>query len=483
VNRRGTAVLAVACLALAVGAGATAVAANAATTEVSRAAKAAASSGHWTAPVLVPGLAALNVGQNAGLNDIACAAGGNCAAGGSYTDKAGDGQAWIASEVGGHWHSAQEVPGTAAMNTGGNATVNVVSCLAPGHCLAVGETANAAHTQSAFVSTEAGNGTWTTATPIADGMNASEMSCPGAGDCILGGATTADQATVSQAAVSVENGAAWSAPRTLPGVAALAPDGSAVTVLTCTSPGNCLAGGTYVPNHPHLQFDQLVFVASEVKGVWQRAVPLPGAARLNTGHQAYILAVSCASAGNCSVGGYDNFSNGLEGSFAANEVRGGWDAARAIPGATSGLTETVTGLRCTAAATCLAVGAAGGNGLIAAEKNGIWGKNRLVPDYDYGTTVTAISCRSAGNCLATGYIMLPGEDSYYPGNESFGIAEINGIWGPVKFLTVANEGTTNSAVQSCDRNGDCSIGGTIQYTAPGLEEAAGFSPYVASYTP
>jgi hypothetical protein len=478
VNRRGTAVLAVACLALAVGAGAAAVAANAATIEVSSAAKAAASSGHWTAPVPVPGLAALNVGLNAGLNDIACATGGNCAAGGTYTDKAGDTQAWIASEVGGRWHSAQEVPGTAALNTGGNATVNLVACLAPGRCLAVGETSDAAHTQSAFVATEASNGTWAQARPVAAGMDVSEISCPRAGDCLLGGTSAA-----GQAAVSVEAGATWSAPKALPGVAALGPHGSAVTVLTCSSLGNCLAGGTYVPNHPHLSYDQMVFVASEVKGVWHRAVPLPGEARLNTGHDADILAVSCASAGNCSVGGYDNFSNGLEGSFAANEVRGGWDAARAIPGATSGLTETVTGLRCTAAATCLAVGAAGGNGLIAAEKNGIWGKNRLVPDYDYGTTVTAISCRSAGNCLATGYIMLPGEDSYYPGNESFGIAEINGIWGPVKFLTVANEGTTNSAVQSCDRNGDCSIGGTIQYTAPGVEEAAGFSPYVASYTP
>jgi hypothetical protein len=472
VNRRGTALITAAAACLALAAGSAAAAANAATAEASSTAQATASSGHWTAAVPVPGLAALNVGQNAALNDIACASGGNCAAGGTYTDKAGDSQAWIASEVGGRWHPAQEVPGTAALNAGGNAAVNLIACLSPGHCLAVGETANAAHTHSAFVATEASDGTWSTATPIAGGMNASEISCPQAGDCVLGGATAA-----GQAAVSTEHGAAWSAPQTLPGVAALGPHGSTVTILTCSSPGNCLSGGTYVPNHPHLPLDQLVFVASEVKGVWHRAEPVPGAARLNTGHYADILAVSCASAGNCSVGGYNYLSNGDGGSFVANEVRGGWDAARTIPGGTTG----VSGLRCTAAATCLAVGTAGDNGLIAAEKNGTWGKNRLLPDYAYGTPLTAVSCRSAGNCLATGYMVLPMEDDYYPGNESFGIAEINGTWGPIKFLTLAGE--TNTSVQSCDRNGDCAIGGTIQYTANGVEEASGFSAYVASYTP
>ena len=478
-NRRGTALITAtaACLALAAGAGAAA--ANAATAKASSTAQATASSGHWTAAVPVPGLAALNVGQNAALNDIACASGGNCAAGGTYTDKAGHNQAWIANEVSGHWRSAQEVPGTSALNAGGNAAVNLVTCLAPGRCLAVGETANAAHAQSAFVATEASNGSWTAAKPVAAGMNATEISCPHAGDCILGGATA-----TGQAAISAEHGATWSAPQPLPGVAALAPHGSTVTILTCSSPGNCLAGGSYVPNHPHLPVDQLVFVASEVKGAWRRAEPLPGAARLNTGHFADILAVSCASAGNCSVGGYEELSNGLSGTFVANEVRGGWDAARTIPGSANadGGSE-VTGLRCTAAATCLAVGTAGGSGLIATEKNGTWGKNRLLPDYEYGTTLTAISCRSAGNCLATGYVTVGEEDGYYPGNASFGIAEINGTWGPLKFLTVPGNGTPTSAVQSCDRNGDCTVGGTIQYTVSGVEEAAGYSAYVASYTP
>jgi hypothetical protein len=477
VNRRGTAVLAAAaCLALAAGSAA-GPAAGATASTVGPAAS-AASSGHWTAPAPVPGLAALNVGQNADLNDIACASAGNCAAGGAYTDKAGATQAWIASEVGGHWRAAREVPGTAALNAGGNAAVNLIACPGSGPCLAVGETANAAHTQSAFVATEAGNGTWATATPIAVGMSPAEISCPRAGHCLLGGAVATGQAAVSHAAVSVEDGAAWSAPQTLPGMAALAPDGSAVTILTCSSPGNCLAGGGYSPNHPHLPLDQLVFVAAEVNGVWHRAEPVLGVARMNTGHDADIPAVSCASAGNCSVGGSYATSNGSSDGFVANEVHGDWDAARTIPGSS-----WVTALRCTAPATCLAVGDAGGYGLIATEKNGTWGKNRLTTDSWDGTTLTAISCRSAGNCLVTGNFALPMEDDYSPGNESLGIAEINGTWGPVKFLTVPDNGATDSSIQSCARNGDCAIGGTIQYSSPVVEESTGSSSYVASFTP
>jgi len=39
-------------------------------------------------------------------------------------------QAWVASEAGGRWGRAEEVPGTAALNAGGNAAVTSVSCTA-----------------------------------------------------------------------------------------------------------------------------------------------------------------------------------------------------------------------------------------------------------------------------------------------------------------------------------------------------------------
>lgn len=185
-------------------------------------------------------------------------------------------------------------------------------------------------------------------------------------------------------------------------------------------------------------------------GHWTAAVPVPGLAALNVGKNAALNDISCPRAGDCILGG------------APRPARMPSASSTAPPGARRG--------RCPAWPR-------------SAEKNGTWVKNRLLPDYDEGTTLTAVSCRSAGNCLATGNISLGMEDDYSLGNESFGIAEINGTWGPIKFLTVAGNDETDSAVQSYDRNGDCAIGGTIQYTASGVEEAAGFSAYVASYTP
>jgi len=447
----------------------------------SAAASSAASGRRWSAAVPVPGLAKLNVGHDAMLNDLACASGGNCAAGGFYTDRAGKGQAWIASEVRGTWRAAEEVPGTARLNTGGNAAVNLVSCLAPGDCVAIGEAADATDPdkQSPFVATEAKDGTWTTARPIAPALGVAVISCPRAGHCVVAG-----QSAAGNASVAAEDGAAWGASRTLPGVTALGPEGSTVDALTCTSPGNCVAAGTYDP--PAAGWHQ-VFVASEVKGAWQRAIEVPGTARLNAGGDAQISAISCASAGNCAVGGFYSDRAGDYFTFVADQVRGRWDAARSIPGTVDPADvagSSVTGLRCTAAATCLAVGGFGPDGFIAVEQGGAWGKIRLVPDLTgWGTSLTAVACQSAGNCLLTGNAQLgTGDDSFDAGAESFTMTEVKGAWSKPRVLTVADGGLTDSAVLSCDRGGDCTVGGTIQYGISYQTSPAPFSAYVARYS-
>ena len=65
-------------------------------------------------------------------------AAGECAAGGSYMDGSGDDQAFVVSETNGVWGNAVEVPGTAALNSGGHAVVYSVSCGAAGDCAAGG---------------------------------------------------------------------------------------------------------------------------------------------------------------------------------------------------------------------------------------------------------------------------------------------------------------------------------------------------------
>ena len=94
--------------------------------------------GSWGNAVEVPGTATLNSGGNAKVDSVSCAAAGACAAGGYYKDGSGNHQAFVVSETNGSWGNAVEVPGTATLNSGGSASVNSVSCAAAGDCTAGG---------------------------------------------------------------------------------------------------------------------------------------------------------------------------------------------------------------------------------------------------------------------------------------------------------------------------------------------------------
>ncbi len=67
---------------------------------------------------------------------MSCASAGNCAAGGDYNHRGLQG--FVAVERNGRWGTAIEVPGLAALNTGGGATVSSVSCAPTGTCAAGG---------------------------------------------------------------------------------------------------------------------------------------------------------------------------------------------------------------------------------------------------------------------------------------------------------------------------------------------------------
>jgi hypothetical protein len=95
---------------------------------------AAAGGGTWGTAQEVPGAATLNHGD-AEVETLSCAAVGNCSGGGYYTDGHGLLQAFVVGETNGSWGTAQEVPGTAALNKGQLAEVNSLSCAAPGASL------------------------------------------------------------------------------------------------------------------------------------------------------------------------------------------------------------------------------------------------------------------------------------------------------------------------------------------------------------
>lgn len=121
--------------------------------------------GVWEQAQPLPGLAGLNKGDQAMLTQVSCASPGYCAAGGWYRDDRQGRQAWVATQSGGRWHEAMEVPGTAALNSASNAAVTTVSCATAG-CVAGGWYAGGTrpYARTAFLVTE-WHGTWRRAFP------------------------------------------------------------------------------------------------------------------------------------------------------------------------------------------------------------------------------------------------------------------------------------------------------------------------------
>jgi len=149
---------------------------------------------------------------------------------------------------GGTWGTAEEIPGAAQLNQGGNANITWLSCGSVGNCSAVGYY-KGAHRQQAMVVNET-NGTWRTAKEV-------------------------------------------------PGIGALNHGSAQLNSVSCRSAGNCSAGGSYLDGSGHTQ----VFVVSETNGTWGTAKEVPGIATLNQGGDATMEALWCGSAGNCSAGG------------------------------------------------------------------------------------------------------------------------------------------------------------------------------------
>jgi len=274
----------------------------------------------WGGAEEVPGIAALNQGGNAEIASVSCASAGNCSAGGQYMDSSVRRQAFVVSQVNGTWGAAIEVPGTAALNQGGNAEIASVSCASADNCSAGGYYRDGFSQRQAFVVNQA-NGTWHTAVkvPVAAALrhgNASitSVSCGSAGNCSAGGEYL-DNSRGHQAFVVSQAHGIWGTAIEVPGTAALNHGNADLSSVSCASADNCSAGGYYTNSSSRQQ----AFVVSQVNRTWHVAVEVPGLAALNQGGFAGISSVSCASAGNCGAGGYYKDSSGHIQAFVVSE--------------------------------------------------------------------------------------------------------------------------------------------------------------------
>ena len=303
--------------------------------------------GRWGRAAGVPGLGALNKGGTAGVVQVSCGSAGNCAVAGDYTDGDGHRQGYVASEKNGAWAPAIEVPGLGALNQGGTAGVWSLSCGSAGSCAVAGDYTDGDGHGQAFVATEK-DGVWGPAVevPGLGALNqgglarADTVSCASAGSCTAGGYYT-DSSFAEQGFVVSELNGVWGPAAGVPGLEALN-DGTdqpeaLVSSVSCAAPRDCLAAGAY--GGPY----SWAFTASERNGVWGKAAGVPGLQAIVTGRWAEAGPVSCVSPGNCALAGdYENvvpgniFSHG----FAASQHNGRWGNAINMP-APKVLTKTV----------------------------------------------------------------------------------------------------------------------------------------------
>src|SRR5215472_2017974 len=416
--------------------------------------RAAAVTGTWGTAQEVPGTANLNRGGDATVNSVSCASAGNCAAGGYYSDGSGNQQAFVASQVYGSWHTAVEVPGTAALNRGGDAQVNSVSCASAGNCSAGGYYENSTGAYQALVVNEV-HGVWQPAitTPGTATLNKGgdakvlSVSCASAGNCSAGGYYV-DASSHWQAFVANEVHGTWQPAVEVPGTAALNQAWVArVSTVSCASAGNCSGGGFYSDSRGYTQ----AFVVNEVNGTWQPAIEVPGTAALNRYGTAQVLSVSCASAGNCSAGGSiaDSYP------FVVNEVNGTWQPAILVSGTAFVhlWTAQVTSVSCASAGNCGAGGtytdtSGYSHAFVVNNLGGTWQPAIELP----GAQVQSMSCASAGNCAAVG-----GASDYTP-TQAFVVSEVNGKWLTLMHVPGASGVSAVNSV-SCSGVSECSAGG------------------------
>jgi len=307
--------------------------------------------GRWHAAEQLPGITALDGPRGATLTSASCPAAGDCLVGGFYRDAAGHQQAFVSSQAGGTWGTPAELTGTGALNKGGFASVTRVSCASPGNCAAVGTYSAAKPHVLSFVATEV-NGTWQPAISVpglatldARDAQLNSVSCGSPGNCAAVGSFN-EQAPF---AVSEVDGT-WQNAVQLQSPAGALPEGQAITV-ACASGGQCAAGGFfYTSDTGHTQ----AFVATASNGSWAREEQVPGIARLGTGAETFSL--SCSAPGDCAAGGFYRGPGPVHlQAFVVSEVNQTWGQAQEVPG-TGRLNQNRTGAGQTSVVSCPAPG-------------------------------------------------------------------------------------------------------------------------------
>ena len=217
--------------------------------------------GVWGNAVEVAGLASLTESGGASeVSSVSCGSAGNCAVGGGYTDSSGHQQAFVATEHAGVWGSASEVRGLGTLDAGGYATVNSVSCRSAASCAIGGSYRDGAGHQQGFVAADL-NGAWAKAVEV-PGLGAlnvggsaavNSVSCATASACTAGG-YYAGRSGHHQGFMATEHDGTWATAAQMRRLEILNAGGSAeVATVSCPASNQCGAAGNFTDRHHHHQ--------------------------------------------------------------------------------------------------------------------------------------------------------------------------------------------------------------------------------------
>lgn len=373
--------------------------------------------GHWGAGVeaVLPANAAAT-DQQVTLNSISCASAGNCAAVGYYVDNTEHAQGLLLTETAGNWSAGVEAKLPANAGTDEAVLLNSVSCPSAGNCVAVG-TYPVALNAEALILTETA-GTWAqgveaplpanAATPAAAGLDA--VSCASVGNCSAVGSYL-DSSDNGDGVLLTETAGTWAT-----GVEATLRAHGATTIprgvdllsVSCPSPGNCTAVGSY-DNHSSS------LMLTEQAGEWTAGVAASLPANAAKILDSQLIDVACASAGNCTaVGEYFDKPRNTQG-LLLTQTGGKWSKGTEAPVPTNANTKAtkqfvyLNSVSCASAGNCSVVGnyvdkSNEGQGLLLTEAGGTWttGVKASLPANGVGGGLASVSCPSNRRCGAGG---------------------------------------------------------------------------------
>lgn len=418
--------------------------------------------GHWAPAASVPGMSALT-STSSTVSAVSCAPSADCAIGGTYDDKLGNPQAWVASGHAGTWANAIALPGSITTN-GGRSAINGVSCATGNYCVAVGETSTDQLSDRATVAVDL-FGTWQQAMLIpgldSSSSQALSVSCPSVGNCTVVG-WYRDASNAQQPFVEDEVNGTWGFFEPVGNLSRINTGQLAeLNSVSCRSAGNCTAAGEYTAGGT-----SQAFLVAEVSGTWRLGGPIIFALAPSTGR-----AVSCPASGDCALTGTATDGNGHIQVYVLGTSTGDLGAFEFPPGTVAlnvGGTALDNSVSCASDGNCVLVGhytdATGRwQPFIAEETGGTWQNATTVPgiatlDAGHFSDLQSVSCPSPGNCAAFGFYT----DAVGNG-QVFTIDEVNGTWGSAaRPPGQANQGIFSPQSHvSCWSAGNCVSGGVV----------------------